>query len=153
MDHFDAKLLNLVQNNNRLTAEQLSQAVGMSPTACQKRLRKLRETGVIAADISVLAPEAVARWLTLIVEVTLERERAEFLDAFKKTMLQLPEVMQCYCVTGDADFILVMTARDMKEYEDFTRQHFFGQSNVMRFRTSVVMDRVKVGLVVPVEVE
>lgn len=151
MDKFDAAILTAVQDNNRLTAEQLSDCVGLSPAACQKRLKKLRDNGTIARDISVLAPEAVARGLTMIVEVTLERERAELIDQFKKTMLSAPEVMQCYYVTGSADFILVLTAKDMKDYEDFTRRYFFQQSNVSRFRTNVVMDRVKVGLAVPVE--
>lgn len=151
MDKFDAAILNAVQDDNRLTAEQLSGRVGLSPAACQKRLKKLRDNGTIARDISVLAPEAVARGLTMIVEVTLERERAELIDQFKKTMLAAPEVMQCYYVTGSADFILVLTAKDMKDYEDFTRRYFFQQSNVSRFRTNVVMDRVKVGLAIPVE--
>ena len=151
MDKFDAAILNAVQDNNRLTAEQLSGRVGLSPAACQKRLKKLRDNGTIARDISVLVPEAVARGLTMIVEVTLERERAELIDQFKKTMLAAPEVMQCYYVTGSADFILVLTAKDMKDYEDFTRRYFFQQSNVSRFRTNVVMDRVKVGLAIPVE--
>lgn len=150
MDRFDARILDLVQRNTRMTAEQMSGPVGLSPAACQKRLRRLRDSGVIAAEIAVLAPETVGRGLTMIVEVTLERERAEFLDAFKQTMLAAPEVMQCYYVTGSADFILILTARDMKDYEDFTRRYFFAQSNISRFRTNVVMDRVKVSLAVPV---
>ena len=151
MDRFDAEILNLVQHNNRLTAEQIGAEVGLSPAAAQKRLKKLRDNGTIAADIAVLSPEAVARGLTMIVEVTLERERAEFLDQFKRSMLAAPEVMQCYYVTGSADFILILTARDMKDYEDFTRRNFFHHSNVSRFHTNVVMERTKVSLAVPVE--
>jgi len=153
MDSFDVKLLSLIQQNNRLTAENLSAEVGLSPTACQKRLKKLRDNGTIAADISVLSRNAVGRRITLIVEVTMERERPEFLDQFKKTMLATPEVMQCYYVTGNADFILILTAKDMKDYEDFTRRFFFQNSNVQRFHTNVVMDDVKVGLSVPIEVQ
>ncbi|MEH6476127.1 MAG: Lrp/AsnC family transcriptional regulator [Sneathiella sp.] len=150
MDEFDLKLLELVQENSRLTAEQLSETVGLSPTACQKRLKKMRDTGVITKDVSVLNREIVGRSLTMIVEVTLERERPEFLDQFKETMLKTPEVMQCYYVTGNADFIVILTAKDMKDYEDFTRRFFFHNSNVKRFHTNVVMDNVKVGLSVPV---
>lgn len=153
MDKFDAAILNEVQVNNRLTAEQLSARVGLSPAACQKRLKKLRDSGTIVRDIAVLAPAAVQRRLTMVVEVTLERERAELIDQFKRTMLAAPEVMQCYYVTGTADFILILTAKDMKDYEDFTRRYFFQQSNIGRFHTNVVMDRVKVGLAVPVEAE
>lgn len=151
MDDFDAKLLNLVQHDNRLTAEKLSTLVGLSATACQKRLKKLRDNGVIARDIAIVSPEAVGQRLTLIVEVSVEREHAEFLDQFKRTMLKCPEVMQCYYVTGNSDFIVIMTAKDMKDYEEFTRQYFFQNSNIQRFRTNVVMDSVKVTLSVPVE--
>ena len=152
MDEFDVKLLTLVQQNSRLTAEQLGESVGLSPTACQKRLKKMRDTGVISEDIAVLNREIIGRNLTMIVEVTLERERPEFLDQFKETMLNTPEVMQCYYVTGNADFIMILTAKDMKDYEDFTRRFFFHNSNVKRFHTNVVMDSVKVGLSIPVSV-
>ncbi|RED46173.1 Lrp/AsnC family transcriptional regulator [Aestuariispira insulae] len=149
MDEFDRKLLNQMQINNRQTAEILSEKVGLSPAACQKRLKKLRETGVIASDISVLDPASIGRRMTMIVEVTMERERPEYLDEFKRKMRASPEVMQCYYVTGTADFVLIVTAKDMKDYEEFTRNFFFQNSNVRRFQTNVVMDGVKVGLAVP----
>lgn len=151
MDEFDARILNLMQENSRLTAEKLSGLVGLSPAACQKRLKKLRTDGVIAQEIAVLAPEAVGRKLTMIVDVTMEREHPDVLDRFKRTMLATPEVMQCYYVTGDADFIIILTVADMKEYEEFTRRFFFQNSNIQRFQTNVVMDAVKQGFKVPVE--
>ena len=153
LDEFDLRLLRLVQDNNRLTNYDLSQAVGLSPSACQRRLAKLRENGVIEADIAVVSPAAVGRQLTMIVDVTLERERPDIMDDFKRAMLATPEVMQCYYVTGDADFILLLTARDMRHYEEFTKQFFFANSNIRRFHTRVVMDRVKAGLFVPIDAD
>lgn len=152
-DAFDVKLLKIVQYDNRLTAEALSERVGLSPSACQRRLKRLRDEGVIEADISVISPEAVGRQLTMIVEVTLERERPDIMDEFKRSMIATPEVMQCYYVTGDTDFILILTARDMKHYEQFTKRFFFDNPNIRRFHTLVVMDRVKTGLYVPVAAE
>jgi Lrp/AsnC family leucine-responsive transcriptional regulator len=151
MDNFDLKLLALVQENNRLTAEQLGERVGLSASACHRRLKRLRDAGVIEADIAVIAPEAVGRSLTMIVEVSLEREHPHIVDAFKRSMRATPEVMQCYYVTGDADFIIVLTARDMRSYEHFTQRFFFDNPQVRRFRTFVVMDRTKVGLGVPLD--
>jgi Lrp/AsnC family leucine-responsive transcriptional regulator len=151
LDTFDAKLLNLVQTDNRRSAEALSEAVGLSPSACLRRLKRLREEGVIEADIAVVAPEAVGWQLTMVVEVTLERERPELMDEFKRSMRATPEVMLCLYVTGETDFILIVTAKTMRDYEDFTRRFFFENANVRRFHTYVVMDRVKVGLCVPVE--
>lgn len=151
MDIFDRKLLTLVQQDARLTAEQLGERVGLSASACHRRLKRLRETGVIEAEIAVVSPEAVGRSLTMIVEVALEREHPHIVDAFKRSMRATPEVMQCYYVTGDADFIIVLTARDMKSYEQFTQRFFFDNPQVRRFRTFVVMDRTKVGLGVPMD--
>lgn len=146
MDDFDRAILTHLQQDSRLTAEALSKRVGLSAAACQKRVKRLRERGVIEREIAVLSPRAVGRGLTLVVDVTLASERAEFLDAFKTAMRAAPEVMQCYYVTGEADFVLILTARDMADYEAFTRRHFFAESNVQRFNTKVVMDRVKATL-------
>ncbi len=149
LDAFDLKLLDVVQENNRITADALAERVGLSPSACLRRLKRLRQKKVIEADIAVIAPEAVGRTLTMVVEVTLERERPDILDDFKRSMRATPEVMQCYYVTGETDFILIVTARDIRHYEAFTKQFFFENPHVRRFHTAVVMDRVKTGLKVP----
>lgn len=151
MDSFDARILDALQHDARLTAEGLSRLVGLSPDACRKRLARLRGSGVIEAETARLNPERLGRGLMLIVEVTLQQERLADLDHFKRRMQAAPEVMQCYYVTGSADFVLILTARDMADYEAFTRRHFFAEDNVLRFRTSAVMDRVKQGFTVPVE--
>ena len=153
MDRFDARILDALQLNARVTAEALSVQVGLSPDACRKRLARLRTSGLIEAEIAVLDPARVGRGLILIVEVTLQNERKIDLDRFKSAMRAAPEVMQCYYVTGHADFILILSARDMADYEEFTRRHFFAEDNVLRFRTSAVMDRVKTSFAIPVEDE
>ncbi len=149
MDRFDALLLDAIQHDNRMTAEALSDRVGLSADACRKRLNRLRSEGYVEADIAVLSPEKLGRGLMLVVEVTLQTERPADLDRFKARMREAPEVMQCYYVTGNADFVLILSARDMADYEAFTRRHFFAEENIARFRTSAVMDRVKVGLAMP----
>lgn len=153
LDGFDIRLLNLMQRNNQLSAERIAEEVGLSPSTCLRRLRRLRETGVIEADISVLAPETIGRNLTMVVEVTLERERPDLLDTFKRSMRETPEVMLCFYVTGEVDFILVVTAKSMRHYEAFTQRFFFENPNVRRFHTLVVMDRVKFGMSVPIDLD
>ena len=153
LDSFDIKLLNVVQRNNRITADALSSEVGLSSSACLRRLKRLRKEGVIESEIAVVSAEAIGQTLTMVVEVTLERERPDILDDFKKSMRMTPEVMQCYYVTGEIDFILVVTARNMQEYEAFTQRFFFDNPNIQRFHTLVVMDRVKVGLSVPLTLD
>jgi len=151
MDPFDVKILNIVQRDNRLSTEKIGHQVGLSPSAVQRRLKRLHEEGIIEADVAIISPDAVERRLTAIVEVTLEREHllSSVLDEFKKLMLATPAVVQCYHVTGDADFILIVTMKDMQEYEAFTRRFFIENRSVRRFQTSVVVSRVKSGTIVP----
>ncbi|MFY0620743.1 MAG: Lrp/AsnC family transcriptional regulator [Pelagimonas sp.] len=146
MDDKDLEILHLVQRNSRLTADSLSAEVGLSPAAVQKRLQKLRATGVIEKEIAVLSPSKLGRDMTILVEVTLEKESRAHLDAFKHRMRNAPCVQQCYYTTGEGDFTLILTVHDIKEYEEFTQEHFFDHSNISRFKTAVVMDRVKVSL-------
>ena len=151
VDEFDIKILELLQHNNRLTADQLSDMVNLSASACQRRIKRLRDDGVIAAEIAVLSPAAVGRDLMMIVGVTLEREHPQIIKNFKDSMSRMPEVMQCFYVTGDPDFVLILTAKSMEHYEEFTQRFFFENPNIRRFQTSVVMDRVKMGLSVPLD--
>ncbi len=146
MDDKDLEILKLVQSNAQLTAEALGYEIGLSAPAVQKRLKKLRETGVIEKEIAVLSPAKLGREMTVIVGVSLERESRMHLDLFKRRMRQARQVQQCYYATGDADFLLVVAVKDIKEYEAFTQEYFFDESNVSRFTSSVVMDRVKVSL-------
>tara|TARA_R110001583_G_scaffold145931_2_gene297978 strand:+ start:146 stop:643 length:498 start_codon:yes stop_codon:yes gene_type:complete len=149
IDNFDRNILEIVQQSNRTTSDQIAEQVGLSPAAVQRRLKRMREQNLIQADISVVNPKAIGRAVTLIVQVSLERERADLMDAFKKAMKNNKAVQQCYYVTGSSDFILIVTAVDMEDYERFTRDAFFDNANVRSFQTNVVMDRVKVGLSVP----
>jgi Lrp/AsnC family transcriptional regulator, leucine-responsive regulatory protein len=153
MDQFDIKILNIVQRNNYLSIEKIADEVGLSPSAVRRRLRRLNEEAVIESNVSTISPEAVGRKLIAIVGVTLESERPYIIEDFKKSMLAAPEVMQCYYVTGDADFILIVTATDMQGYEAFTRRFFSENPNVKRFETNVVIKRVKSGLMLPLDIE
>ena len=153
LDEFDLKILDLVQHNNRLSAEEIAEKAFLSPSAVQRRLRRLRQSGVIEAEVAVISPEAIGRNLIAIVEVVLEREKPPILAEFKELMLNAAEVMQCYYITGDADFVVIMTAKTMQDYDAFARRFFSENPYVRRFRTSIVISRVKSGLTVPLETE
>lgn len=150
LDDVDVLLLNAVQQNNRLTSDQLGDLVGLSPTACQRRLKRLRSEGVIEGDVSIVSPKAVGRPVTMLVLVSLERERTDIIDRFKKAIRSTPEIMIGFYVTGEADFALVVTARGMEDYEQFTRRFFYENPDIKGFKTMVVMDRVKASFVLPV---
>ncbi|WP_011581743.1 MULTISPECIES: Lrp/AsnC family transcriptional regulator [Chelativorans] len=151
LDRADVALLRAVQINNRLSSEELAEIAHLSPTACQRRLKRLRAEGVIESDVAIVSPKAVGRPIIMVVSVSLERERADIIDKFKRAIRKSPEVMTGYYVTGDADFVLVITARDMETYEAFTRRFFYENPDIKNFKTLVVMDRVKAGLAIPIE--
>jgi len=146
MDKLDYDILHIVQNNSRLTAEVISQQVSLSPAAVQKRLKRLRDNGVIEKEVAVLSAKHLERNLTIIVNVVIERESTASLDRFKLKMLEETCVQQCYYITGESAFVLIILERDIEEYERFTQKYFFAESNVVRFNTMVVMKRIKVSL-------
>jgi Lrp/AsnC family leucine-responsive transcriptional regulator len=150
LDSFDIKLLNALQENNQRTSEELAALVNLSPAACLRRVRRLRDTRVISADVSVVAPEVLGQSMTMIVVVALERDQHDLTDAFMASMRGTPQVTQCYYVTGQADFVLVISVRDMDDYDNFTRSFFAVNRNVKRFDTMVVMKRAKFELSVKV---
>jgi Lrp/AsnC family leucine-responsive transcriptional regulator len=143
LDRFDLALLNIVQENNQLTSDQLAEKVALSATACQRRLKRLRAEGAIAADVSIVSRAAVGPNVTLIVMVSLEREQLDLLDKFKRRISTYPEVTQCYYVTGSADFILVVCVPTMEAYGEFTERAFFGDRNIKSFLTYATMQTVK----------
>jgi Lrp/AsnC family transcriptional regulator, leucine-responsive regulatory protein len=149
LDEFDRRILARWQRDTRQSAERIGSAVGLSAAAVQRRLKRLRETGVIAAEVARLDPAALGPSVTCIVAVDLDRERAADLDRFKQRMAALDAVQQCYYVTGSADFILVVLHADMASYESFTRQHLLSDGNIKSFTTHVVMEAVKTGTAVP----
>lgn len=149
LDETDRRLLEILQRDNRLSADELGERTGVSRSSVQRRMKRFRDEGIIEADISVLSPRAVGRPMTFIVEVELERERTDLLDDFRRSMMALDDVQQCYYVTGHTDFILIVTAADMAAYEEFSRQVFTDNPNIRRFHSNVVVNRVKAGLQVP----
>lgn len=150
IDNIDALLLTELQKDNRITSDQLSGVVNLSPTAVQRRVKRLRAAGVIVADVSIVSPKAVGRPISMIVSISLERERSDIIDRFRHAVRAAPEIMSGYYVTGEADFILVITAKNMDDYEEFTRRFFYKNPDIRSFKTLVVMDRVKSSFVVPI---
>jgi DNA-binding Lrp family transcriptional regulator len=149
LDAFDFQILARYQHDTRVTAEAIGDAIGLSAAAVQRRLKRLRETGVIEAEMARVSAKAVGFPLTCVVAVDIEREGAAELARFKARMLAQPEVQQCYYVTGAADFIVVVLAPDMAAYEAFTREQLLSDANVRSFTTYVVMEEVKTGCSVP----
>lgn len=153
LDRMDARLLAEIQQNNRTSSDALGQAVGLSSTAVQRRLKRLREEGIIESDVAIVNPKAIGQNVAMVVLVGLERDRADIIDQFKQAIRTTPQVMSAYYVTGDADFVLIVTTQDMEQYESFTRTFFIGNQDIKWFKTMVVMDRVKASFALPIHAE
>lgn len=145
----DLTILRLLQSNARERLETIAAEAGLSVATVQRRIKSLKAEGVIVGEEALLSPKAVGYTMTFLILVELERERIDQLDAFRRKTRAEPQVQQCYYITGEADFALIALAKDMDDFQLLTHRLFFDDENVKRFRTSVVMDRTKVGLTVP----
>ena len=149
IDELDKQLLSLVQKDALISTEDLGAAVGLSPTAAKRRLNKLRKNGTIRNTISVVDPKKLGYDIFTLVQVNLERDRRDITDSFKLAIKQNPRIVQGFYTTGDADFVLLVASKSLEEYEIFTREFFWENTNIKSFKTMVVMDYVKQGFELP----
>jgi len=152
MDRINRKILALFQHDTRRIANSIGAEVGLSAAAVQRRLKRLRLSGAIRAEIALLDGRAVGIPITCIVMLTMVSRPAPALslERFRRRMRDLPDVQQCYQVTGPSDMVLVVCTGSMEEYGEFARKWFESSEDIARYETFVVVDRVKVGLSLPV---
>ena len=149
LDAFDLAILDLLQHDNTTSQRDIAQAVHLSAPAVQRRIRRLRESAVIRNEVAVLDASRLGRPLTLTVEVHLHDEHPLRTARLRSRILAEPAIQQCYGITGEADYLLIITASTMAEYEALTERLFGGDDNIRRYRTSVALTCLKVGLHVP----
>lgn len=148
IDQFDKAILNSIQHDNSLPLQEIGNRVGLSGPSVQRRIAKMKTNGIILSEVVIIDVDSVGNFMTVFVEVELVDERIEFIEAIRDKFKKVPEVQQCYYVTGEMDFILVMVVPSMKVYEEITQQLFFHDSNVKRFKTRLSMDTIKKSLAV-----
>jgi len=151
LDAFDLAILDILQRDNTVPQRAIAQAVHLSAPAVQRRIRRLRESGVVRAEAAQLDASLLGRPLTLLVEVHVHDEHPLRTAGLRQRIADEPAVQQCYAITGEADYLLVITAATMADYEALTGRLFGGDDNVRRFRTSVALGCLKVGLQVPLD--
>lgn len=151
LDSLDRKILALLQRDARLPAETIGAEIGLSASAVQRRLARLREDGVITSEIAVVDPRRVGRPLTMIVDLEVEREHGELLAALKRWVAAESSIQQAWYVTGDEDFVLIVSARDVESFEALMQKLLNENANVRRYRTRVALGTLKRGLSVPLD--
>jgi len=149
LDRLDMKLLACLQEDNLQTADALAEQVGRSPSAVARRLRRLRATGAIAADVAILSDKAAGNPLSAVIHVQFERHGPQGEDALRRRLAASPNVQLCLDIAGAFDVLLLVVAPDMDAFNAFTAEHLAGQPAVRRFESSFVKRRVKASLAFP----
>lgn len=150
LDRYDRQLLRLVQEDMGVSAEQLAVQVPLSPSSIQRRLRRLREDGVIQRQVAVVDPAALGRPTVFIVSLQVERERPELLRQLRQWLAAQAHIQQAFYVTGESDFVLVVTAPDAEAYDALMGRLMTDNPNVSRFTTNVALGVIKRGLTIPI---
>ncbi|WP_293267602.1 Lrp/AsnC family transcriptional regulator [Neptunomonas sp.] len=149
LDDTEKRILRLLQTDNNITNLALAEAVGLSAPACLKRVKALRAKGIIEQDVSILNPKLSGIGITIIVEVEMERDRVDLNQVFAKRIANSTEVTQCYQVTGEVDFVLIVNVADMNAFQMFAEKVLYAEPNMRKFRTLISMRRNKFSTQIP----
>jgi len=149
IDELDRRILDVLQQDASLNNQDLAARVHASAPTCLRRVKRLRDTGVIAREVAILAPDALGPSLTAIVELSLDVQSAERLDAFEARVAGERAVMQCYRVSPGPDFVLIVLVADMPAYHALVQRLFNAQANVRNVRAFFSVQRTKFETALP----
>ena len=152
LDALDIRLLDCLQQDNLLTADALAERVGLSPSAIARRLRRLRKTGAIAADVAIVSEEAAGNPLFMLVQVQLERHALPDVAALRRRLAACANVQLLLDVSGTIDIVLLVVARDLDAFNAFADEMLASDRAVRRYETSLVKSRRKTSLAMPLAV-
>ena len=142
LDIIDHSILTALQKDGRITNVQLAEQVGLSPSACLRRVQILEDKGIITGYAAMLDAASLGRATHIIVAITLERQSEEYLSAFECAVADCPDVMECYLMAGDADYILRLLARDAADYERIHKEHLSSLPGVASIKSSFALRQV-----------
>jgi len=143
LDRTDLRMLAELQKDGRMPVIELADKVALSATACQRRLKKLEDAGVIARYAAVLNPAALGLGIEAFVRVAIERQSKDATLAFEAAIRARPEVRACYVMTGDLDFLLHVQVADLAAFAEFSMRVLIGLPGVKDVRSSLVLDAIK----------
>ena len=149
----DAKILQQLQNNARISNVDLARAVGLSPSPCLRRVRALEESGVIRRHVALLEPGALGLDVSVFVQVSLEKQVEQALERFEAAVMKRSEVMECYLMTGDSDYLLRVVAPDIASFRRFLLDHLTRIPGVASIKSSFALKQVKYGTALPLPEE
>ena len=150
LDAIDRQILENLQNDARMRNVELAEKVGLSPSPCLRRVSNLEETGVIRGYATLVNAEAVGLPVSVFVSVTLEKQIEKALEKFEKEIRARPEVMECYLMTGEADYLLRVVTADLGAYERFLIEHLTRIPGVASIKSSFALKQVAYRTALPI---
>lgn len=149
MDAKDLKILEALQENARISNVDLSRAAGLSPSPCLARVRALEQSGLIERYVALLDPKKLGLTVSVLVQVTLEKQVESALERFEEAVRGRPEVMECYLMTGDADYLLRVVVQDVPAFERFILDFLSRVPGVGNIKSSFALKQVKYQTALP----
>jgi DNA-binding Lrp family transcriptional regulator len=149
LDTTDWKILRLLQSDARISNVDLAKQVGLSPSPCLSRVRALETSGFISRYVSLLDPLRVGLKVSVFIQVTLEKQIEPALETFERAIRDRPEVMECYLMTGDADYLLRVVVPDLQAVEHFILDFLSRVPGVGNIRSSFALKQVKYQTALP----
>jgi Lrp/AsnC family transcriptional regulator, leucine-responsive regulatory protein len=150
LDHTDRKILDQLQRDAKLTNVELAKRVNLSPSPCLARVRALEESGVILRQVTLLDPRKLELGLNVFIQVTLERQIEHSLEIFEDSIRRFPQVMECYLMTGDADYLLRVVVADVDALQAFIVNELTRMPGIASIRSSVSLKQVKYETTLPI---
>lgn len=150
LNEIDRRILDSLQRDGRMTNQRLSEEIGLSPSPCLRRVRSLEESGVIARYVALLDPGAIGLSVTAFVRIRLDQQDDRHLALFELAIARFPEVMECYLMTGEADYQLRVLVGSLGEFEDFLRRKLTRIKGVSQLTTSFALRPVVYRTALPV---
>ncbi|GLO62273.1 AsnC family transcriptional regulator [Vibrio sp. MACH09] len=143
LDRIDKAILKMLQEDCSITNVELAERVALSPPACLKRVQRLLAEQVISERVAIVNPEKLGSCLHMVIEVYMERDRKDLNNAFMKHIQGIPQVKECYQVTGEVDFVLIIEVPNMAAFDTLREEVFYNNDNVRSFKTHISMNRAK----------
>ena len=139
LDSIDRRILNVLQRKGRISNSDLSEAINLSPSACHRRVQRLEKDGFIRDYVALLDARRLGMPTTVFVEITLQGQADELLDAFEKAVSRIPDVLECHLMAGTADYILKVVAENTEDFARIHRQHLSRLPGVAQMQSSFAL--------------
>lgn len=149
LDETDRKILSLLQADCRLTLTEVAEKVGLSVSPCHRRIKRMEENGVVLRYAALVDPRAVGLPVSVFVSIKLERQKEADLERFAKAIASWQEVVECYLMTGQRDYLLRVVVADLVAYEQFIKQKLTRLDGISSIESSFALDQVKFAVSLP----